>query len=124
MPSYTRRMTTYSGGCHCGKVRFEAEAELTQVLECNCSHCSMKGLLLAFIPASSFTLRMGEDALTLYQFNKKHIDHLFCSSCGVQSFGRGKDKEGNQMIALNARCLDGVDPSTLSKMPFDGKGLM
>jgi hypothetical protein len=32
----------YKGGCHCGQIAFEAEGELTQVIECNCSICSKK----------------------------------------------------------------------------------
>jgi hypothetical protein len=27
----------YKGGCHCGKVAFEVEGELKQVMECNSS---------------------------------------------------------------------------------------
>jgi hypothetical protein len=33
----------YKGSCHCGRVTFEVEGALTEVLECNCSHCSRKG---------------------------------------------------------------------------------
>jgi hypothetical protein len=33
----------YEGSCHCGAVKFEADGELTQANECNCSHCSRKG---------------------------------------------------------------------------------
>lgn len=114
----------YSGGCHCGTVRFTVDLEIGKIIECNCSHCQMKGLLLTFTKAENFTLTSGEENLTQYQFNRKAIDHLFCATCGVQSFGRGKDKEGNPTIAINVRCLDGVDLNALEKMPFDGKGLM
>ena len=33
---------TYKGGCHCGRVAFEVEGDLGQIIECNCSHCSKK----------------------------------------------------------------------------------
>jgi len=29
---------TYSGSCHCGKVRFEMTAEITRASVCNCSN--------------------------------------------------------------------------------------
>ena len=51
---------TYEGGCHCGAVRFSCEADLSTVLECNCSHCSKKGFLLVFVPQQQFRLTSGE----------------------------------------------------------------
>ncbi|HPH14971.1 MAG TPA: GFA family protein, partial [Burkholderiaceae bacterium] len=28
---------TYKGSCHCGKIAFEVEGELTAATDCNCS---------------------------------------------------------------------------------------
>ena len=113
----------YSGGCHCGRVRYDDSADLGQVLECNCSHCQSKGFLLTFVPPSQFTLHSGEDNLTEYQFNKKIIQHLFCKTCGVQPFARGKMPDGSPAVAINVRCLAGVDPKALKPMPFDGRNM-
>jgi hypothetical protein len=112
-------MTTYSGGCHCGKVRYQVTLDLGKVISCNCSMCGKKGSLLSFAPAEQFTLVSGEGEMTSYKFNKKVIDHLFCSTCGVTSFARGS-KDGKPMVAINARCLDGVDPKSLEVMHVDG----
>ena len=114
-------MKTYEGGCHCGAVRYSVETDLASVLSCNCSHCSKKGFLLSFVPAAAFTLTQGEEALTEYRFNKKQIQHLFCKTCGVQSFGKGNGPDGTAMIALNVRCLDGVQLEELTITPVDGK---
>ncbi|WP_461600000.1 GFA family protein [Achromobacter marplatensis] len=38
------------GSCHCGQIEFEVDGDVSQVLECNCSHCSRKGYLLWFVP--------------------------------------------------------------------------
>jgi len=111
----------HKGSCHCQAVTWEAEADISEAMECNCSHCSRKGLLLAFIPADKFELKSGEDNLQEYRFNKKHIAHLFCKTCGVQSFSRGKDQEGNETIALNVRCIPDVDIESLKINKFDGK---
>lgn len=113
----------YTGGCHCGAVTYEAEMDLTKAMTCNCSHCSKKGFILAFIPAEQFTLLSGEQNLTVYEFNKKMIRHLFCKTCGVQSFGRGKGQGGAPTVMINVRCLDNVDPSTLHMTEFNGKDL-
>lgn len=112
---------TYTGGCHCGKVRYEVTLALDGAIECNCSICSKKGHLLTFTGAERFKLLCGEDALTDYQFNQKRIHHLFCSTCGIESFARGAGPDGKPMVAVNVRCLDGVDPSQLQVRKYDGK---
>lgn len=114
---------TYHGGCHCGAVRFEVEADLSKTVTCNCSICRKTGTILAFAPAGHFTLVSGADRLTDYQFNRKIIHHLFCSTCGIRSFTRGAMPDGTEMVAINVRCLDGVDLEVLSPAPFDGKSL-
>jgi hypothetical protein len=68
-----------------------------------------------------FSLRSGEDKLSDYQFNRGIIHHLFCSNCGVESFAHGRAPDGAATVAINARCLDGVDMLSLSRIPFDGR---
>jgi len=73
--------------------------------------------------APPFTLRSGEAQLTAYAFNRKTIQHMFCRVCGVETFGRGEAPDGTEMVAINVRCLDGVDPAALKLTPFDGKSM-
>ena len=112
---------TYRGGCHCGRVSYAVETSLQPLVSCNCSICAKSGAVLTFVPESAFKLTSGEDNLTDYQFNKKIIHHVFCKTCGVRSFSRGKAPDGTPTVAINVRCLDDVDVSTLSPMPYDGK---
>jgi hypothetical protein len=112
-----------TGGCHCGAVKYEIQADVTQVISCNCSICTKRGSLLTFIGESSFKLLSGHKDLTEYKFNKHIISHLFCKKCGILSFARGKDDKGNAVIAINVRCLDGIDPDKLTCMPFNGRDL-
>lgn len=115
-------MSKQSGGCHCGNVRFEVTVDLTKpVMACNCSICSKKGHLLTFVDESQFHLIKGDDHLSDYLFNKKKIHHLFCRTCGVGSFAKGTKPSGEKMIAINARCIDGVDIATLTIQQIDGK---
>ena len=114
---------TYTGGCQCGKVRYKAEVELGEVMSCNCSRCEKWGSLIAPVSASDFKLESGEDDMTDFQFNKHIVHHLFCSTCGIQSFGRGKGPNGMEMVAINVRCLDGVDVDSLKVKKFDGRSL-
>lgn len=110
----------YSGSCHCGKIRFEVEGELGTVMECNCSHCSRKGFLLWFLPRSALTLKTPESELATYTFNKHVIQHRFCTTCGCQPFGFGKDKSGVDIAAVNVRCLEAVDLTALKRQQVDG----
>ena len=113
---------TYKGSCHCGKVSYEVKTDLGQVISCNCSICSKKGHLLTFVPPDQFRLLAGkEEALTDYQFNNHVIHHLFCPSCGIQSFARGKKRDGTAMMAINVRCLDGVEIDKLKITAVDGR---
>jgi hypothetical protein len=59
--------------------------------------------------------------LTDYQFNKKVIHHLFCKVCGTASFGRGVGPDGSESVAVNLRCVDDLDLSTVPVMKYDGK---
>ena len=113
----------YSGGCHCGAVRYEVEADLESLMACNCSLCQKRGSLLTFVQRPQFNLLSGEEALTDYQFNKKIIHHLLCPDCGIESFARGRGPDGKEMICVNARCLDGVDVNTLKLTPFYGRDI-
>ncbi len=116
-------MSEHQGGCHCGRVRFRVTADLTSTVTCNCSICQKTGTILTFVPASDFELLSGEDALTDYQFNRMVIHHLFCKTCGIRSFARGKKPDGSEMVAVNVRCLDDVDLGGLSPRSFDGRRL-
>jgi hypothetical protein len=116
-------MSKQTGSCHCGKVAYEFEGSpITEALECNCSMCGRKGSLLHFIPAEAFTLLTPRSEISTYHFNKGVIDHNFCRTCGVTSFSEGTSPKGDRMVAINARCVDGVDPRALKINFFNGRG--
>jgi hypothetical protein len=110
----------YSGGCHCGKVRYDVTTELGTVIACNCSICSKKAHLLTFVPEDAFTLISGDGELADYQFNKHNIHHLFCRTCGISSFARGAGPDGKPMVSINVRCLEGVNVDDLKVHQYDG----
>lgn len=111
------------GSCHCGKVSFEVKGDVSEAMECNCSHCSRKGFRLWFVPKQNLKLDSSLEDMTLYLFNKHQIKHYFCPVCGVQPFGIGSDGKGNEMAAINVRCLEGVDMDSLKINKFDGKSM-
>jgi hypothetical protein len=113
-------LVRHEGGCHCGAVRFEAEAPADPVAhECNCSICTMTGYLHLIVPASRFRLLRGADSLAEYRFNTGVARHLFCRHCGVKSFYVPRSNPDG--YSVNLRC---VDPATLGHVriePFDGR---
>jgi hypothetical protein len=113
----------YKGGCHCGRIAYEVEGDLNGVLECNCSICSRKGSLLWFVPRQSLRLTTSEQDLGTYTFNKHKIRHHFCTVCGIHPFAEAVDPKGNPTAAVNVRCLEGVDLSSLPVKQFDGRAL-
>ncbi|KKB78711.1 hypothetical protein VW35_09345 [Devosia soli] len=96
----------HHGQCHCGAVRFTANTDLANLGDCNCSRCRRLGWVMQSIPEADFVLEAGADQLTTYRFNTEMIDHLFCKTCGIESFARGSDGKGNTMYMINVNCLD------------------
>lgn len=113
----------YKGSCHCGQIAFEVEGELTQVIDCNCSICSRKGSLLWFVPREHFRLLTPEENMNTYTFGKHRIKYRFCPKCGMHPFGEGVNPSGNYMTAVNVRCLDGVEFSSLPVKHYNGRAL-
>lgn len=112
-------LKTYTGGCHCGAVRFEVRApDTVEVEDCNCSICSKSGYLHLIVPASQFTLLSGEDALQTYTFNTGVAQHKFCQVCGVKSFYIPRSNPDG--VDVNLRCLDETPPQ-VNIVKFDGK---
>ena len=111
---------TYSGGCHCGAVRYEADVDFSKgTLKCNCSICRKGRAWLVAVSGPEFRLLQGADALSEYQFGGKRIHHLFCKHCGIKSFARG-----GQFVAVSVSCLDDVPDADLTGLPvtfIDGR---
>lgn len=109
-----------SGGCHCGAVRFEADAaDEARLLDCNCSMCAKTGFLHLIVPETDFRLLSGSEMLNEYRFGTGAARHLFCSRCGIKSFYHPRSHPDG--ISINALALDGDDWRALPVDAFDGR---
>ncbi|WP_372381902.1 GFA family protein [Xanthomonas sp. NCPPB 1068] len=113
----------YAGSCHCGRIAFDLETEtpITEVYDCNCSFCRRRGGLLWFGARTQLHLQAAPNALGSYRFNRQHIEHHHCPQCGIAPFSEGADpKTGEAGVAVNVRCLPGLDLAGLRVHMVDG----
>jgi hypothetical protein len=105
-------MITHTGGCHCGRVRFEVDAPARLYIdECNCSMCARTAFLHLIVTDDRFRITQGRDALTLYTFNTGTARHYFCGYCGIKPFYVPRSHPDGWSV--NARC---IDPGTVEGM--------
>lgn len=128
-------MTTLTGGCHCGRVRFEVDVQTFEALDCNCSICTKKGFLHLIVPRERFRFLPGiaeaatvsattplaeHPSLTTYTFNTHTAKHTFCTTCGIHGFYVPRSHPDG--VDVNVRALDGDDPLARFRItPFDGR---
>lgn len=110
---------TYTGSCHCKKIRFEADIDLAAGTgKCNCSICTKKRAWEAMVKPEAFRLLAGESALTDYQFGAKKCHHVFCKHCGMHPYAHGNVPEvGGAFISVSLGALDDLDPAELIDAP-------
>jgi hypothetical protein len=116
---------TYSGSCHCGAVRFQAELDFAQgTFKCNCSSCTKARSWLIVTPASRFRLVKGEASQAEYQWTppgraKPMAQFHFCKQCGIRTPALGELAEmGGAFYAVQVSLLDDLDPNELAAAPI------
>ena len=79
---------------------------------------SVAGVVIWFSPHDEVRLETPVTNLATYTFKTGRYKHQFRPNCGVGPFVIGDDG-----VAINVRCLEGMDPSRFKVNTFDGKSL-
>ena len=90
-------MTTTTGGCRCGKVRFIARGQPLRVGICHCLDCR-KHHGAPFYAAAVFEAAK----VTITGTPKDHSGRFFCASCGASVFARSGDDIELHLGAMDA----------------------
>jgi len=112
----------HKGGCHCGRVRYQVRVDARQGGRCNCSICTKVSQLGGIVKPEAFELLSGRESITEYAWGHKISRRSFCKHCGVHCFGVGHLAElGGDFVSVNFNTLDGVDPSEVQVIYWDGR---
>ena len=95
-----------SGSCLCGRLAYEADAELEGIAHCHCQTCR-KAHGAAFssvapVPRDRFRWMRGEDVRRSYESSPGKFRH-FCSQCGSQVVA---ERTAQPVVLLRLGCLD------------------
>ncbi|GAM25638.1 hypothetical protein SAMD00019534_088130 [Acytostelium subglobosum LB1] len=116
----------YKGGCHCGAIRYEVTVDQIatddrslEVVDCNCSICTKKGIIHLIVPKSKFNMTSGHDSLATYTFNTHVAKHHFCSKCGICTHYIPRSNPDG--VDVNVRTFDDYYTTKFAITKFDGQ---
>lgn len=112
---------TYSGSCHCGRVRYEADIDFdaAKTGRCNCSYCAKVRSWGMTLKPEDFRLLSDPAETSDYQFGTMSGHHRFCKTCGLHAYGDGYVEQiGGAFVSVQISCLDGVSPEELAAFPI------
>jgi len=114
---------TYTGSCHCGAIRFEADLDLAEGSNrCNCSYCAKARAWFA-IAKGPLSFRLLDGAgVSEYRWTppdrpEPHLTFTFCRSCGIRTYARGNLAAlGGTFHAISVPALD-LSPAEFAAIP-------
>jgi hypothetical protein len=115
---------TYTGSCHCGAIRFEADLDLAEGSNrCNCSYCAKVRAWFAFAKGPTRFRLLDGTGVSEYRWTppgmpEPHLTFTFCRTCGVRTFARGQlEWLGGTFHAVSVPTLD-LTPEQRAAIPI------
>jgi len=114
---------TYTGSCHCGAIRFEADLDLGQGSNrCNCSYCAKARAWFALAKGEEHFRLLDGAGVAEYRWTPPgmpapHLTFTFCRTCGVRTYARGNvESLGGIFHAISVPALD-LTPEQFAAIP-------
>jgi hypothetical protein len=110
----------FHGSCHCGKIKFEANLDLTQgTSKCNCTFCRKNSYWSIRTTMEDFKLLEGYDSIVKYA-NNPHIGYYaFCNHCGTMPFGVSQKTDWTvEGASIKVSSLDDISIQEINSMPI------
>ena len=106
----------FTGGCLCGRVRFELTEPPLEAGYCHCTRCQRRtgtaSSAQARIDGRTFRLLQGEESVGAWHPPDTAFEKCFCRACGGHLFSRNPDDPAQMSVRLGAFDGDpGVRPS-------------
>ena len=108
----------FQGSCHCGKIKFKANIDLTNgSSKCNCTFCRKNSYWSIRVKPEDFELIEGQDSSTKYSNNPQIGYYVFCNHCGSMPFGMSEKSEWTEEgVSIKASSLDDISTEELNSM--------
>jgi hypothetical protein len=84
---------TLTGGCLCGRIRYEIEGKPRFIYQCYCGKCRAASgasfVTNIIVDTAKFTITAGKESLAAYESSPQKFRH-FCSNCGSPIYSHGE----------------------------------
>jgi len=112
-------MTTYSGSCHCGRIRVALETDLAPESftprSCLCGFCRMHSSAAVSDPDGKITFwAANRDDVSFYRHGLGLTDFIVCKTCGVYMGALMPYDDGTAVANVMVKTLDDGDRFTQS----------
>ena len=114
-----------TGGCHCGKITYEAKINIDNVVICHCTDCQkLSGAAfrtVVFSEEGTFKLKTGEP-----QVYVKTVDggiergQTFCTHCGSPIYSTSVGDDPNKIYGIRLGTVDQRNMITPNKQKWIG----
>jgi hypothetical protein len=99
----------FTGGCRCGAIRWQCDAEPVRTVHCFCTDCQkLTGTQMStnlLVPRSAFRVTQGNPAAYEVKGDSgKMVRRYFCATCGTPLFG--EPEVVGEMTVIKAGSLD------------------